>query len=242
MSRLLQALLDSSCPLQSLDLSGTALCPPPPARLASDTLSLVCALICAKDGQLRSLSLRATNLCGVASGSDGSDAYSLECIALLAEALLHPNCVLVSLDLSENGIRAQREPQAPSRMPACLYGIELSDVKAMVALHPTVRQELLAHFGYPAALRGTSFDLLPAATVAKLDGTRLSEFWSKASQALKLKAETTLNSTGVADGDAALAWQVGGGFPTLTNAHTSLMAKHMTPQMCAYAQSEWLCV
>ena len=50
-------------------------------------------------------SLRNTHLCGARNDSGDGALYSLEGVQVLCDALVHHNCVLECLDVSDNGIK-----------------------------------------------------------------------------------------------------------------------------------------
>ena len=139
LEQLLRALLDGGCAVEELELCGTELCLSAPGRFCLDALRIVCALITRAGSTLRRLGLRGTHLCGLPPGSDAGDKYNLEGIALLCEALCSEHCMLEELDASDNGLRAEREPQPPSRLPARLYGLTHQDGPQLGALVPAVR-------------------------------------------------------------------------------------------------------
>ena len=55
-------------------------------------------------------SLRNTHLCGARNDSGEGAAYSLEGVQVLCDALVHRNCVLECLDVSDNGIKVRITP------------------------------------------------------------------------------------------------------------------------------------
>ena len=180
-------MLDGRCPLEELELSGTSLCLSQPGRFSTDALRLVCALASREGTRLRKLGLRGTHLCGLAPGSDVGDRYILDGVALLCGALMSPHCALEEVDLSENGIKAEREPQPPSRLPAKLYGYTRHDGAALARLAPPVRSRLLRFLGYPAPAfehaAGRGFDLPPLDSVASMDPARFLALWGQATEA-----------------------------------------------------------
>ena len=152
-----------------LDLTGNEIC----GVRSSGTepfnayvVRMVCGLIRREGGGLRRLRLKGNHLIG-------NDIYTNEAVLLLAEALRSPHCVLEELDVSDNGMKAEREPQPPSRLPPKLYGLTRTDGPALAGLVPLVRARVLRALGYPklfatAAARG--FELPPLDAVANSFG------------------------------------------------------------------------
>ena len=189
LEQLLRALLDGGCAVEDLELCGTELCLSAPGRFCLDALRIVCALITRAGSTLRRLGLRGTYLCGLPPGSDVGDKYNLEGIALLCAALCSEHCMLEELDVSDNGLRAEREPQPPSRLPARLYGLTRQDGPQLSALVPAVRARVLRELPYPAIFARASargFELPPLETVANLEASAFLELWGQANEAERL--------------------------------------------------------
>ncbi len=146
-------------------------------------LRLVCDLLVAPGNQLRTLGLRGSCLLGLPPGSEHSDGYSLAGVVLLCEALRHESCVLQELDVSDTGMKAAREEQPPSRMPATLYGIGRADAARLAALHPAPRAQVLRLLDYPALFlqaERRGLELPPLEVVAAMEAPRLLDFWGAA--------------------------------------------------------------
>ena len=67
LEQLLRALGEGGCPLEALELGGTALCagPPPGGRYTTEVLRVVCGLLVAPGNRMRTLGLRGTSLLGL---------------------------------------------------------------------------------------------------------------------------------------------------------------------------------
>lgn len=88
--------------------------------------------------------------------------------------------------MSDNGLKAEREPQAPSRLPAKLYSISRNDANKLADLLPSVRSRLLRYLDYPALFDGAAsrgFELPSIENVSSMDATRFVEFWGLAAEA-----------------------------------------------------------
>ena len=180
---LLQALQTGRCPLDALDLGGAGLCISGPGRYSVGALRLVCGLISAPGSALRNLSLRGTHLCGLPPGTDAGESHTLEGVRLLCDALASEHCRLVELDLSDNGVQAERELTPHSRLPAALYHIERHEGPRLAAQPPAVRLRLLRLLDYPhtfakASARG--FDLPSLEALAEYDAEKMELVWREA--------------------------------------------------------------
>ena len=150
--------------------------PSPGGRYTTDVLRVVCELMIAPGNQLRTLGLRGTSLLGLAPGAEHAEGYTLAGVALLCQALRHEHCHLAELDLSDTGMRAEQEPQPPSRMPAALYGIAETDTAQLAALHSAPRAQVLRLLDYPArfaAAGRAGFELPSLEAVASMEPSRL---------------------------------------------------------------------
>ena len=137
---------------------------------------MVCGLLVSPGNRMRTLGLRGTALLGLAPGAEHAEGYTLAGVALLCEALRHEHCHLAELDVSDTGMRAEQEPQLPSRMPASLYPIGVTDTAELAALHPAPRAQVLRLLDYPAcfaAAERAGVELPTLETVASMEASRL---------------------------------------------------------------------
>ena len=79
-----------------------------------------------------------------------SSSFVRSIIGLLCEALTSPHCVLAELDVSDNGMKAEREPQPPSRLPAALYRIgKAGDAKSASTEADLTEKSITPMGGFP---------------------------------------------------------------------------------------------
>ena len=134
---LLRAVERGGCPLQELVLAQTHLCITAFGHYSVDAVHVLCEMLTKKGNVIRKLDLRGTCFCGTP--QDAHTGYTLAGVEVLTAALVHKECCLESLDMSENSIRAEKQEPLPSALPPSLYKIGKADVSKLAGLHPQVR-------------------------------------------------------------------------------------------------------
>ena len=189
---LLRAVERGGCQLEEVVLAQTHLCVTAFGHYSIDAVQAICEMLMADGNRVRKLDLRGTCLCGTP--QDTTTGYTLVGVETLCRALEHPSCQVVEIDLSENGIRAERDEPAPSLLPPSLYGITKRDTAQLAALHPDVRMAVLKLLDYPAVFKEAAQrkgQMLPSLeTLSRMAAAEMSQVWEQA-----LQAEASLDAS-----------------------------------------------